>query len=122
MLISLIESFQMKAQKEFKEGNFKRAETSQIEAITHLKEREASYGVPFDDRVHMQQFLAEIYMKQHSLEQALSIMLELVNSGSDPANEEDQTVVLVQAKQHQLLAEIYHERYLSNSNTADRSR
>ena len=46
-------------------------------------------------------------------------MLELVNSGSDSANEEVQAVVLVQAKQHQLLAEIYHERYLSNGNTAD---
>lgn len=122
MLISLIETFQMKAQKEFKEGNFQRAETNQIEAITHLEEREASYGVPFDNRVHMQQFLAEIYIKQHSLEQALSIMLELANSGSDPTNEEDQAVLLVQAKQHQLLAEIYHKRYLSNDNTADLQR
>ena len=119
MLTSLIETFQMKAEKEFKEGNFKRAETSQIEAIIHLEEREASHGIPFDNRVHMQQFLAEIYIKQHNLEQALSIMLELVNSESDPANEEDKAVLLVQAKQHQLLAEIYHERYLSNGNTAD---
>ena len=122
MLASLIKTFQMKAQEEFKEGNFKRAETSQIEAITHLEEREASYGVPFDNRVHMQQFLAEIYIKQHSLEQALSIMLKLMNSGSDPVNEEGQAVLLVEAKQHQLLAEIYHERYLSNGNTDDLQR
>lgn len=97
ILNSLIETFQIRAKKEFNRAKLKQAEKTQIEVITHLEEREASYNIPFDNRMQMQQFLAEIYIKNNDLQSALSIMSELVKSESNSVNERDSAAVLIQA-------------------------
>ncbi|KAI9776816.1 MAG: hypothetical protein M1839_009367 [Geoglossum umbratile] len=113
ILSGFIERFQRDAEREFKAGNFNRAESSQLEAIAHLDEREAKHKIPFSNRPEMQQFLATIYLKQHNFGRARSIMLDLAYQ-EQPAGSD----VLSRARQHHMLAEIYHEMYLADKNLA----
>ena len=84
-----------------------------VEAINFAEEREAKHGVPFDDRVELQQTLAIIYQKQKKWAEARKVLHGLLQEPKDVQAELDVEKALRRASQYFLLATIYHEMYLA---------
>lgn len=111
----LIDDLKQHAQKEFEANNFKRAESNLIEAIKHAEQREAKYGVPFEERRQLQEILATIYHKQNKWAEATKILRGLLQE-SDVSNPELAVEQAQQrSRQYLLLATIHYEMYQSRS-------
>jgi ankyrin repeat protein len=100
--------------------HYQQAERNLSQAIKSSKIRETHYGVPFTARAVMQEEMALLYQKQKKWAEAVNCVHQLLCEtpapapGSDPAEH----VTLSQARQHQLLASIYHDRHLINAGPA----
>ncbi len=111
VLSFFIDDLKEHSQKDLEAGNPKRAEGNLVEAINHAEEREKRHGIPFKDRVEVQESLAFIYQKQKKWAEARKIVHSLLqeDGASEPglASEKD----LQRSRQYLLLANVHFEMY-----------
>ena len=104
-----IKAYDERASKEREQGHFKQAEINLQSAIRYCEVRERHYEVPFHDRVGLQEEVALLYQKQGKWAEAVAKVHQLLRESPDE---------LAQARQNELLASIYFDRYQSRSGPA----
>ncbi len=119
VLSMLIDGFREQAQKDLDAGNARRAEAHLIEAIEHAEEREARHGVPFKDRVELQEKLAVVYQNQKKWAEARKILLGLLQRDGESEPEFAAEKTLQHSRQYLLLATIHHDMYLAHPGNED---
>lgn len=111
VLSSLIEDLKQNAKEAFQAGNLNRAEMNLVEAIQPGEERESKYGIPFRERIEIQETLATIYQKQKKWAEARKILHGLLqdigHSGSESAAQKE----LQFSRMYHLLATVHLEMY-----------
>lgn len=97
----LIFALQQEVQRELKAGNFPKAEAAHLKAITYSEERERHWDIPFANRSAMNETLAEIYVKSNQLDNAKSMLSDLLKQESTDSDRK--------WKLYHTLAEVYLE-------------
>jgi hypothetical protein len=97
-----IESARMQAMTEQKQGHYNTAEKHLYSTIKYSEMRQKHYDVPFTDAVQLQEQVAQLYQQQGKYGEALAHIHGLLREESEES---------AQARQHQILAAIYLEKY-----------
>lgn len=84
VLEALIERFKTQVRLQCSAGHYHQAEENQQEAIRHLEELQSGYGVPFNDFDLMQSMLAQIYLEQDKVEEAMKILHDNMSAKPKP--------------------------------------
>lgn len=119
VLSFLINDLKEHAQKDLDAGNSKRAEVKLVEAIRHAEERKTKHGIPFTDRVEVQEKLAVIYQKQKKWAEARKILHDLLQDGGDSESESVVDKSWQHSRQYLLLATVHlgmYKAHPSNKN------
>lgn len=119
VLSMLIDDLREHAQKDLEAGNPKRAEVHLIEAIEHAEERQAKRGIPFKDRVELQETLAVVYQNQKKWAEARKILHGLLQQDGKPGRWYAAEKALQRSRQYLLLATIHHDMYLAHPGKED---
>lgn len=109
-----------RATKERDSEHFNQAEFNLNQAINYSEARERHYGVPFSARTKMQEDVAFLFLKQQKWGEAVSLVHQLLREKPAPtvASENDMVAEVAQARQNQLLAQIYFDRTLHSQGAA----
>ena len=108
LLDKYIDEYHQRAEKECEAERFHQAEVSLSSVIKYSEQREMHYGPTFDDRVQIEEKMALIYQKQNKWGDAVAKLRRLLGERSS-LTEDD---AISTARQNQLLASIFYERYL----------
>ena len=102
ILSSHIAAYRESANKELEQGHYNQAEVKLQSAIQYAEMRERHYQVPFDNRTSLQEDVAALFQKQGKHAEAIAKVHQLLRDCTDE---------MARARQNQLLASIYHDRY-----------
>ena len=104
-----IDAYHERAHREREQGHFNQAEVNLQSAVRYSEMRERHYGIPFNDRVRLQEEVAMLYQKQAKWGEAVAKLHQLLRESPDEHS---------QARQNQLLASTYYDRHQNRSGPA----
>ena len=119
MLNTHIQAYQDQASEKRMAEQWNGAESNLYQAIRNAETRELHYGVPFVDRVRLQEEMAFLLQKQRKWSASISTVHQLLRERSSSVvstgSLAPEQAGLAQARQHHLLASIYYDRFLSDA-------
>ena len=112
-----IAGYRERAESEQLAGHYNQAEVNLNQAIQFSQTRADHYGVPFADRLRMEEDIAFFFQKQAKFAEAVSKVNQLLRDRrglTTQAPEEKLQNDLAEARLHQLLSSIYLDRHLNS--------
>jgi hypothetical protein len=104
---------------ETEKEHYNQAETCLDRAARYSEAREKQHGLVFDNKVRLAEDLAFVYMKQSKWAEAVGKLHELLREAV--AAESDHASAMCNARQNQLLATVYLDRWQNSASNALRS-